>query len=94
MAHHLETATSVWSTAGLAAALPAAEAAAEGDQSENIPPPTEPQHARRGPFPLALASKHLALDNPLQTWVQALGRLATRLMHVFLLSMLLTVAGP
>ena len=93
MAHHLETATSVWSMAGLAAALPAAEAAAEGDQSENIPPPTEPQHARRGSCPLGLASKHRPSAILLQTWVQALGRLATRLVHFFLLSMLVTVAG-
>ena len=46
MAHHLETATSVWSAADLAAALPAAELAAEDAGSENMPPATEPQTAR------------------------------------------------
>ncbi|KAK9825379.1 hypothetical protein WJX81_007027 [Elliptochloris bilobata] len=46
VAHHLETATSVWSAADLAAALPAPEPAAEDAQSENIPPATEPQLAR------------------------------------------------
>lgn len=51
VAHHLETATSVWSAADLAAALPAAEPAAEDAGSENVPPATEPQTARCLPIP-------------------------------------------
>ena len=57
MAHHLEAATSVWSAADLAAALPAPELAAEDAGSENLPPATEPQTARRVPSVHQLACR-------------------------------------
>ncbi len=64
VAHHLETATSVWSAAELAAALPAPELAAEDAGSENAPPATEPQTARCPPSHAPARTLSLCRSSP------------------------------